>query len=135
MNQSKGDGLPEEKYDDLPVEGPYDPRKDDKLTRQEWRHIKRIKYDYYLMDKEVLDLIEKREKVKEEKLKNELEMKLLENDVKEAQIVEEARFTNDVDDNVDDDVSSKDEGIDDGDDDFDDSNDDNNMANDETMMM
>lgn len=78
MDKSKGDGNFDEK-DGLPLEGPYDPRKDPTLTKLEWRYIKRIKYDYYLMDKEVLEIIEQREKSKEEEIKMELEAKLLQN--------------------------------------------------------
>lgn len=44
--------------------GPYDPMLDPFLTKKNWNFIKRINYQYYLMDKEMLDIIDKRERAK-----------------------------------------------------------------------
>lgn len=63
MDQESGDKN-HDAHGVLRAEGPYDPKKDPTLTKQDWNYIKRIKYDYYLMDKEVLAIIEQRERDK-----------------------------------------------------------------------
>lgn len=100
MDLSKGDGCMDENLG-LPAEGPYDPRKDQTLTKQAWRYIKRIKYDYYLMDKEVLEIIEKRDKAKQDNFKADIDAILMK-DIDEQNQQQEV---------VNDDVDKKDEEI------------------------
>lgn len=51
--------------------GPYDPLIDPFLTKENWNYIKRLNYQYYLMDKEMLAKIEKRERERAAEAENE----------------------------------------------------------------